>query len=184
MFEYLLYLLAFFTGFFTKLTDLIIDHSLKLFKKADVLFGAIYGLLIAITIIYFPIITPLWLGVIIGVMITGKIDSISHWTAISIITASLLIFGIPQLNLLFLLFFIAASMFDEIANIMIERFDIRNTFAKFIELRPTLEITALTISILTGRWEFFLAILSFDAAYILTPKIISSIAKMNRQLKT
>ena len=159
--------LAFLTGITTKLVDEIEDEGLQLFNHANILFGVLYGILIGYMAVNYPIIAPLWMGVVIGLMLYGKIDGPGHYVGVGVTFIYLLFFGIPELNGIMMLIFIAACLFDEFISDRADQGRIKNrSMNKIAEVRPFVEITAFIAAAVTSTWIIFFAILLFDAGYI------------------
>lgn len=172
MIDFIILGAALLTGFLTKLTDLIEDDGLKLFRFDNLVLGALYGLLIAFVIIKSEVVAPLWLGVVIGLCITRKIDAPSHLLGVIVIFASLMMLWNFQTTPLLALF-VLACVADEWLSDLADRKKIKiKLLKKFLLLRPIVEITAFVVSLITMQWLLWFAILCFDIGYILTNKFI------------
>jgi len=163
-----IFLAAFFTGFLTKFVDLKYDNKLKINEIFILIAGFVYGFLIAFAISESWIIAPLWLGIVLGLIFTKKIDVLGHYIGIGSMIIFLIIFGIPQINIFLLTLFTLLCVAEEIINDKIDKIKKKNLIFKILKYRPILEITALIVSIITGYWIIFFMLLSFDIAYILT----------------
>lgn len=166
-------IIQFLIGIFSKLTDAVVDDRLKIIKNIEYLFGAIYGLLIAYMFVAFPVSRPL-LGVIIGVILTQKIDHKSHMLAIGIVIVSLLFIDWLKVNYVLLILFLIASVSDEVLNDYFDRKKNKNIIAKVFSHRILLEVTAFLVSLISKQWVYFFAILSFDVGYVLTTKLTNN----------
>jgi len=165
--------IAFITGIIVKLTDVIVDDKKKiLFMGSDILFGILYGSLIGYMISKYPNVAPIWLGVVIGALITKKFDALSHMISLPFIILNAFFFGLHKFSIGLTALFTIICIADEILN---DYFDKKKStiFVKFMRLRPLLELTALLVSIITLRIEIFLAIFCFDVGYIIIRKTIS-----------
>ncbi len=163
-----LFIAAFFTGFLTKLVDLKYDNKLKINEIFILVAGFVYGFLIAFVISKSWIIAPLWLGIVLGLIFTKKIDAFGHYIGIGSMILFLIILGIPQINIFLSIFFTLLCVAEEIINDKIDKIKKKNLILKVLKYRPILEITALIVSIITGYWIIFSMLLTYDVAYILT----------------
>ena len=73
-----------FLGIFMKISDLLDEHGYKWFRYADIITGIIWGILCSILIAYNEILAILWLSVILGFLIRGRIDYRNHSIAVAI----------------------------------------------------------------------------------------------------
>ncbi len=168
-----IFLIAFFTGFLSKLTDLIEEHKMNLPLIVSRISGIIYGILIAYVISVSSELSALWIAVVISTIITKKIDSLGHYLGILSMLISLIFFGITEINYYFLILFLAASIAEEIINNkIVDAGKIKNKLLnELMKLRPLLEITAFIVSFISGLWIIWFGLLSFDLGYILIDKI-------------
>ncbi|MBL7056318.1 hypothetical protein ISS07_05375 [Candidatus Woesearchaeota archaeon] len=168
----ILYLIAFLTGIFVKIVDTAEDEKLKTFKEINYFFATIYGVLIGFVIANYPNVAPLWIGAILGVALTGKVDAPSHKLGVLVALITTIAWTSNDLNYFLglnyglLLLFSAASFADEKIDILLHKIKKKNLFQNLLETRLTLEMVALIVSFLTGTWEIFFAILSFDIGYL------------------
>ena len=163
--------LAFITGFLVKLTDDIIEHKRKfLFKDSEILFGALYGMLIGVMISNFPAIAPLWIGVTSGVLLAGKIDHRAHFMGIFFIILASLVLGVGSVSWALIAIFSLVSFGEEKLNDIADKVRNNNVFFRLLRLRPLVEISCLATSIYLGKPDIFIAILCFDIGYYLARK--------------
>lgn len=169
MIEYNLLIIAFLIGILTKITDLIVDDKIKFIKYSEYLFWIIYGILTAYIIINTnEIVASLWMGLVIGVVLTKKIDKFAHILGLVSFIFYISISGLPQLNSIYLIIFTIATTSDEIIEEKIKNKEkMHNLLKKFFAL----ELVSLIVSLITGVWMVFLSILFFDIAYIIISKI-------------
>jgi len=183
MFELILLLvISFFTGFFTKLVDLIEDNGLRLFKFDKFVFAILYGLLIGYVISNYNLVAPLWIGTIFALILAKKIDAKAHVLGLVAALGFIVFFGFGKINILFLVVFLAAAFLDEILSDFAEgkpllknqflkfKIKINKNIKKILEMRPFLEISALVISIIIWNFSLFLAIFLYDIGYSVTNK--------------
>ena len=150
------------TGALTKTVDLAADEHIKLPLKLEYLGGLIYGLLFGyIAANTSLLVSSLWLGLGIGVVVSLKIDHPAHMVSLIPFSIMVAVLGLPAFYLPFILLFTFFTASDEIIE---ERVNKRGLglLKKFLGL----ELVCLIASILTGVWLIFLSILAFDAAYI------------------
>jgi len=167
--ETILILLAFLTGVVVKYVDNIEDLKKKKPRWLKISLGALYGVLLFLVVYFYPFMAPLWVGTVLGMLIYGRIDALSHYIGIAVFLFLFLIFIGFQLNNLYLLgFFALVNMAEEYVNDLLDKGRIKNKkLAKIISLRPLLEITIFIIAAVTGIWMMWFALLSFDIGYIL-----------------
>ncbi len=168
----LLFLIAFATGLVVKYSDTYSDpHKNKITLKG-ILLGITYGSLLGYTVIKYPFIAPLWIGTILGVLFTGKIDAIPHYVGIGTFVVLVALFGSSSLNVALLIIFTLACILEEIVNDFFDKKKIKNKIlSNIVKSRPILELTALAVGLVTGNIAIWLALLSHDAGYILAGKI-------------
>lgn len=169
--------LIFFVGILSRIADMISDDGLKVRKPLDHITGIVYGSLIAYVIVFYPAIAPLGIAVVTAVIIMGKIDSAPHNLAIASMILLLAYWGLPEVNLMIAAVFLIAGISDEIGNDLADNGRIKGIKAKVLGKRYILEASAISISLATGEWMFFAALLSFDVGHVLTEKIVMKIRK-------
>lgn len=164
--------IALLTGMFTKLTDLIEDDNVKLFSYDNIVFGAVYGILIAYMIVTYPLIATLWIATILGVIFTGKIDATGHFVGLGTAFLIVLLIGVPKLDEIHLIFFTLAAVGEELVNdLIVDKGKVKaKKLHEFLSYRPVLEIAALFVSIISGEYIIFFALLCYDIGYVLTTK--------------
>ncbi|MFH1663984.1 MAG: hypothetical protein ABH986_04220 [archaeon] len=165
-------LAAFFTGLLSKLTDLIEEHGLKLPLIFARISGIIYGFLIAFVVFVSPELSALWVAVVVSLLVLGKINSSGHYLGIASMAVSLVFLGVSEINVFYLLLFFSVSFAEEIVNDkIVDKNKIKNKLLnEFMKLRPLIELTALIVSFVSGKWIIWLGILAFDFGYILMEK--------------
>ncbi len=163
-------ILAFITGVIVKVADYLEDTKKEKNKQNLIFIGIVYGLLIFLMAYYFPIIAPLWIGTVLGLILFGKIDKIAHRTATTLAILLTLIF-LPQAIGFLLIFFVIINIFEELVNDYFDKHKLKNTkIQSFVISRPLLEISALAISFIFWQWEIFISIFVFDIGYLLITK--------------
>lgn len=181
-----LLIIALLTGIAVKYADIIEDNENKK-RKAEIkktnrlknklelikiFLGLIYGILLFSAIAINESILPLWVGIVIGLIIIGKIDGLSHYVGVSTFFALLFLRGYSKFNAILLIIFIAVCVLEEIVNDYFDKHKIKNKkLRKFVAARPLLEITALIASIVTGNWLLWFALLFVDIGYVGTANL-------------
>lgn len=150
------FVLAFLAGFFVKWVDWIEDDKkgkgwLK-FPLA-IIYGVILGYLISQASF-----SELFLGALIAQVFARKIDNIAHITGFAAAIIAILYFGLPIIAFSFLFYFLILAFLDEQ--------DYIGRFRMITEWRMFLKVGAIAV-ILLGRYDYAVAILLFDAGYML-----------------
>ncbi len=150
------------SGSLIKLTDDIEDKNLSR-KIYAIPTGLAYGLLIGYLMISDTGAALLFGGIVLGNLITGKINSAGHYSGLGAILTVVFLYGI-KLSPLVLLIAVLAS-FDEMGDLMH-----MPKFLDFIfEYRLILKLGVLVLVILNMLGlNALLVLLAFDAAYMLT----------------
>ncbi len=165
-------ILAFITGLVVKLTDVMVDDKKKiLFNGFENVLGIFYGILIGAMVSRFSIVAPLWIGVIIGLVVMGKFDSMAHLIAFPFIALTIYLLGTVEIDIVLIFLFAVACVVDEIMSDYADKAKKKKKIHKFLQLRPFVEIAALIVSIIMMRFEFIVAIFSFDVGYVLVTKM-------------
>ncbi|MBD3355493.1 hypothetical protein GF361_05970 [Candidatus Woesearchaeota archaeon] len=169
----ILILLAFTTGIIVKYTDDIEDLKKKKQRWLKICLGFLYGLLLFLVVYLYPFMAPLWVGTVIGMLVYGRIDALSHYAGIAVFLSLFLIFIGFQLNNLYLLgLFVLVNIGEEYINDMFDKGKIKNKIlSKIVSVRPLLEITTFIIAAFTGIWMMWFGLLSFDLGYILIGRL-------------
>jgi hypothetical protein len=164
---------AFLAGILVKLVDLAEDHGLKFNKDLKVIFGAMYGLLIAYIISVINILPGFWFGIIIGLIISGKIDAEGHYAGVGVLLASLAIFGFPLMNPVIVLITSLICVLEEwINDELVDKKRVKGWLKKFLSVRPLLEIASVIFALYYYNISIFLLLFSFDAGYLIINKLL------------
>lgn len=167
------FLLAFCLGLSSKMTDLCGEHGWKPFPAA----GYVFGIITAGFIVYLLLNTPvpvvtLMLSILVGLIFAGKIDTLSHQLAVGLALLAILATGFPKVNYLLLLLFTAVSVLDEKVNDSAPRLRKKHRLlAKFLDLRPLLEIAALLVSLWIRDLSLWLMLFSYDIGYLIAARM-------------
>jgi hypothetical protein len=156
------YILAFVTGILVKTVDWL-DDDLKSRNPVKYLLAAAYGVLIGYLLSQATF-AVLFLGAILAQVFARKIDTLAHRLGIIVAVLSLFFFGVPGIDLLLFSYFLILAFLDEV--------DYIGKWRPLETYRPILQIGSLVL-VLIGRWDFFIAIIAFDAGYL----VVNSLGK-------
>ncbi len=171
-----LIVLTFLTGIIVKYVDVLEDNMRKSPLLLRITMGLFYGFLLYYTISRFSAVASLWIGAVIGLILAKKIDAPGHYAGVGLFLTLLVLFGFTNVNFVLLLLFAAVCVIEEILNDYSDKKRIGNKIlSKIISARPLLEIAALTVSMITGAWIIWIALLGFDFGYILITKFAGNI---------
>jgi hypothetical protein len=150
------------SGSLIKLTDDIEDKNLSS-KIYAIPAGLAYGLFIGYLMISDTGAALLFGGIVLGNLITGKINSAGHYSGLAAILAVFFLYGTKLFPLVFLIAALAAL--DELGDLIQTP-----KFMEFIfEYRLILKLGILVLVILNMLGlNALLVLLAFDAAYMLT----------------
>lgn len=140
-----------FSGFFMKLSDEFMD------RKENKLMAIITGLLCVIFTILVSITngdaTCIFLSILIGTFLAGKVDTINHVLSALLLIAILLYVGVPSFGWYCLLICIIANYIDEKGNDKSDEIEEKENGKKgvlynFFKYRSTLKVVVLIFSLL------------------------------------
>ncbi len=169
------YLALLAVGVLTKLNDDLVD-VVKAQDWITYFTGIAYGALGAWVVVTQPILAPVGIGIIIGLLFTGKIDHPSHGLAIAAFLFTLSAVGFPRVDIALLAVFSAASLADELLH---ERFK-----HWFFKNRMSMETIALGVWAFTGVWQLLAGIVCFDVGYLLTGRLMRLRGKPRKRQRT
>ena len=144
------------SGALVSLTDFFSDNK----NKLGYITGLGFGILISLLISQGGPVATILAGGVLGVLLAGKIDSKMHVTGGITGAITLGLLNVPELNWQLAVIFGLAGFTDEFLDEKLSK-------RKFPVTRPLLPIIALTASLLTREWLYFLAITLFDIGYLL-----------------
>lgn len=165
-FEY--YGLAFITGLLVKTVDWL-DDDRKSKHPIKYILAIAYGILIGY-LISTASFSMLFLGAVIAQVFARKVDTLAHRLGFLMVALSLFFFGVPGIELLVFSYFLGLAFLDEA--------DYIGKWRPLETYRPILQIGALALGMM-GRWDYFLAVVAFDAGYL----IITSLGKRFKKHK-
>lgn len=160
-----LFTLGLIAGSLTKLADDIADKNLPLNRLFAVPSGLAYGLVMGYLMINDADAAVLFGGIVIGCLVTGKINNIGHYLGLSAILTVLFLNGIKIPPLVLPVAALAAL--DELKDAL----PLPGIIFKY-RLFLKLGVLALAISGIMGLNALILLI-AFDSAYIITDRINS-----------
>lgn len=154
------YGIALLSGLLVKAVDFL-DDELGSRNPVKYLLALAYGALIGFLISQATF-SVLFLGAVVAQVFARKIDTLAHRLGLLTVALSLLFFGVPGIDLPLFGYFLVLSFLDEV--------DYIGKWRPLETYRPILQVGSLAL-VLMGRWDFFIAILAFDAGYLLVDAI-------------
>ncbi len=158
---------GFLAGSLVKLTDDIEDKTLPVNRLFALPFGIAYGLMMGYLMLADADASLLFGGIVIGCLITGKINSMGHYLGLSAILSVIFLYGIKLSPLVFPIAALAAL--DEMKKIF--RLSSLNIVFDY-RLILKLGILLLVIVNMLGL-NALLILIAFDSAYLITGRINS-----------
>ena len=154
-------------GLFMKLADDISDKILRLNRRFAVPLGIAYGLLMGYLMIADVDASVLFGGIIIGCLVSGKIDSSGHYIGLATILAIVFSYGIKFSHIIFIIAaFAALDEMKEMIHISIPNF--------VFEYRLFLKIGVLLLVVFDFMgFNGLLLLFAFDFTYIITDRLNS-----------
>ena len=145
-------LIYFLSGFLMKISDDFLD------LKNNTPLAVISGVLSMVCIGYLAVTnsdaTVIFLAILLGTLISGKVDRLGHLISLLIFLGILAMFGIPSIGILSLAICTLAAWLDEIGNdsrvIKKSKFKGKNLIEFFLQYRPALKITVFIFAVLGG----------------------------------
>lgn len=170
-----------------KYSDAIVDREMAYYNLFVGTAGGItYGVLISYMMLrYSPTLSSLWLGMVIGVLLSRKIDHVVHGIAIATSLFVLAVYGFPKFELLIVVPVVIGDVVDNIGNKMVDKG--RLSLSKNLILtvifkhRLLLDIIILVLVIITQYWIIFFTIVLFDGGYQITSNLINIKSKQNKK---
>lgn len=162
-----LLILGFLAGSLIKLADDVADRNIPANPVLALPFGLAYGILMGYSMAIDTDASLLFGGIVLGCLVTGKINTTGHYFGLAAILVVLFLYG-SKLSLLVLPIAAFAAL-DELGDIIHAPF-LKTAF----EYRLFLKIGILMLVILDILGlNALMLLISFDSAYILTEKINS-----------
>lgn len=179
-------------GALMKLTDDLEDRELLLPEKTAYLTGIAYGVVIGLLMVFDKSAAHLFSGIIIGCLVTNKIDAESHYLALGTILLIVFSKGLVLSMPLVLTITVLAAI-DELTNSLtnthtcsrkssicsdlfelLERVIFSYTLKRILDYRVVLKIGIVLMVVLElVHWSAAVYLLSFDASYIVMGRILT-----------
>lgn len=160
------FFLSFFAGSLVKLTDDIEDKDMNVNRLYAIPTGLAYGTLMGELMLIDIDVSLLFGGIVLGCLLTGKIDSWGHYFGMGAILAIVFLFSVKLSSLVLLIAVLAA--FDEVKDLI----HIPGYMDFIFEYRLVLKLGLLILVILNIIGiNALLALFAFDIAYILMDRI-------------
>lgn len=164
--DIILAVLFFASGFFMKVSDDIYD------EKHELIGSTVFGIFTAITCGLAAVsdigATYIFIAILVGNLLAFKIDGLHHFLCMILFAIICFAFGIPHLNLVFLIICIVAAFVDEIGHETIPKFTDNRFLNFFFEYRFVMKIIIFVLAIggVFSIWVFVYFLL-FEIAYVL-----------------
>ncbi|MFH1780122.1 MAG: S-adenosylmethionine decarboxylase [Candidatus Micrarchaeota archaeon] len=167
MIDLLVLFAVFLVGFFSIVTDRIVDDKLFLFKNAQYVTGLVYGVLLGWLLNASVEVATVLLAVSAGVFLAGKMDKHAHQAAAGAALLVLGLNGFAGANAVLLCVFVLFGLFDEYVNDFVDEAKrLKKKINAIVNLigehRLLLEACCFAVSAVTGEWLYFLVLLSYD----------------------
>lgn len=164
-----------------KISDLLDEHGLKLFKGASYFFSFLCALMGCVLIIFDTIIANIVLAMVIGFVIRKRIDYNNHILAFVIITSCFfvcsrmdIIIYFPFLISILLLGFLKDTKYKTNKSKLINIVNKIYLYVPIIYALPSL-----FYSIATGNWLVFFVFFTYDLSYNITRLVSNHIMQNN-----
>ncbi len=166
----ILAVLFFLSGFFMKLSDDACDVGGD--KSLAIVFGVLCGVVSAFATVSSASAACIFIGILVGNLLAFKVDGIHHIITLILFVIISLILGIPELNLIILLFCIFAALLDEIGHELISNLTSDKFLNYFFEYRCAMKVAIFLLAIcgVFNIWFFVLFIL-FEFAYLVAQSL-------------
>jgi len=161
----LLVVASFAAGFLSKVSDMVADDGMRLARLLGIAVGVSYGFMVSLVMTHYAILSPLVIAVVLGTMLTGKIDHEVHYAGVGSMLLFVSLIGLPPVNPWLLAVFMAGGIIDEIGSDLADRKRISRIPSAFFRYRLTMEVLTLAVSVFCRDYMFFIAMLSADAGY-------------------
>lgn len=164
--------LSFATGLITKTLDLAEDHGLKINKSVKAVLSVLNGLIIAYIISVVNVLPGFWFGIVLGLILSRKIDAESHQISFAFLLIGLVFFGFPVMNPVIVILTSLICIAEEWVNDeFVDKNRVKGLFKKFLSARPLLEAASVILAFYYSNITIFLLLFTFDAGYLLSHKL-------------
>ena len=164
MFNIVLAISYFLSGFFMKLSDDYYDE--KSDARKAIFLGIVCGLFTALACSIDLDAACIFIAILIGNILALKVDGIHHVVTLVIFVLICLVCGIPHLSLVVLMICIISALADEIGHELISKITDNQFLNLFFEYRFVMKIVILLLAVcgVFSIW-IFVCFISFEIAY-------------------
>jgi hypothetical protein len=156
-----------------KITDNINEHDLRLFKGSKIISGFFWGIFGSLLIMENNILSNLWLAILLGWILRGKIDNLGHGIGCSLIFITF-IFNLKNFQIeeeIFLIFFAGMVASGLVHDFLNKTKKINKLFSELLHSTIYFVTLPLIYSIITQQFIIFISMVSFIFAYETTRNI-------------
>ena len=153
------------SGFFMKYSDDLFDVNNNLTFAS--VFGVFCGIASAIASVYSIEAAYIFIAILIGNVFVLKVDGAHHVISLIVFILILLVYGIPDLNLVVLLICILAVVSDEVGHELISTVTQNKFLNLFFEYRFVMKIVILLLAVY-GVFSFWIfgCFMLFEISYV------------------
>jgi len=145
-------LIYFLSGFLMKISDDSQD------LKNNTLLGVVSGMISVACVGYLAVTysdaTTIFLAILLGTLLSGKVDRLGHLVTLLVFLGILVIIGIPTIGIITLAICTIAAWLDEMANgpeiLKKKKFKYKKTIEFFFQHRPALKIAIFFLAVSAG----------------------------------
>jgi hypothetical protein len=145
-------LIYFLSGFLMKISD--DSHDLKNNNSLALGSGMISVACIGYLAVTYSDATTIFLAILLGTLLSGKVDQLGHLVTLLVFLGILAIFGIPTIGIMSLAICTIAAWLDEIVNgskiLKKKKFEGNKPIEFFLQYRPALKIAVFLLVVLGG----------------------------------
>ncbi|MEM0475627.1 MAG: hypothetical protein QW343_02430 [Candidatus Norongarragalinales archaeon] len=166
-------LLFFVVGLFARFTDVF--EKDKRYTRFTLFSGIAYGFGGGILAAVSPAFAAVVFGIVIGVVIAGKVDSRQHHAAVGVLLLTALLLKTAPLFLPLAILCFASFLDEDLHEIVCAQKKKRRGVCSLLEFalgsRVLLEAASFVLSLCTGNWLFFAGVVAFDAGCYFAPAL-------------
>ncbi len=164
-----IFTISFLLGATMKVADLLDEHGLILFKRADLFFGITWGILGALLIRFDYLTANMYVALFVSYIFRGKIDYLNHGIGSTIIIFTFIyLLHNRRLNIewpILLFFFFALTTTGMIHDLFMHNRGKRQVFAEMVHTFISYMLIPLCYSIYTCQPIFFYSFFLFGTGY-------------------
>ena len=155
-------------GVTMKLADCFNEHGFKWFKGDAILFGILFGIFGGLLILGNPLLTNLYLALLLVNVLRFRVDALNHGLAATIMFFSFLfVMGNFSLSY-FAYFFLTFAFFGILFNYALPLSKIKGFWGTIFELRFFYFLITFLFSVYTAQWIVFISMALFQIGYNIT----------------